>query len=103
MRSASASPTTTHLRMQCIQRCRLLVLKWKQPALGQLMHLLRSGHPVLRWNMDSAFVRTEPAGNLKIDKEKTTEKVDGAGQGHEEPGRRIRLRSPWTFDDLTEV
>jgi len=28
--------------------------------------------------MDNAFVRTDPAGNLKIDKEKSTEKVDGA-------------------------
>ena len=36
------------------------------------------GHPVLRWNMDNAFVRTDPAGNIKIDKEKSTEKVDGA-------------------------
>ncbi|MDD4105886.1 MAG: terminase large subunit [Eubacteriales bacterium] len=35
-------------------------------------------HPVLRWNMDNVFVRTDPAGNLKIDKEKSTEKVDGA-------------------------
>ena len=36
------------------------------------------GHPVLRWNMDNAFVRTDPAGNIKIDKEKSTEKIDGA-------------------------
>ena len=36
------------------------------------------GHPVLRWNMDNAYVRTDPAGNVKIDKEKSTEKVDGA-------------------------
>ena len=28
--------------------------------------------------MDNAFVRTDPAGNQKIDKEKSTEKVDGA-------------------------
>ena len=28
--------------------------------------------------MDNVFVRTDPAGNLKIDKEKSTEKVDGA-------------------------
>lgn len=40
--------------------------------------LIHGGHPVLRWNMDNAFVRTDPAGNLKIDKEKSTEKVDGA-------------------------
>ncbi len=33
---------------------------------------------MLRWNMDNVFVRTDPAGNLKIDKEKSTEKVDGA-------------------------
>ena len=42
---------------------------------GQIIH---GGHPVLRWNMDNAFVRTDPAGNLKIDKEESTEKVDGA-------------------------
>ena len=28
--------------------------------------------------MDNAYVRTDPAGNLKIDKERSTEKVDGA-------------------------
>ena len=44
-----------------------------------LEHRLCHGrHPVLRWNMDNAFVRTDPAGNLKLDKEKSTEKVDGA-------------------------
>ena len=36
------------------------------------------GHPVLRWNFDNAYVRTDPAGNLKLDKEKSTEKIDGA-------------------------
>lgn len=36
------------------------------------------GHPVLRWNMDNIFVRTDPAGNIKADKEKSTEKIDGA-------------------------
>ena len=40
--------------------------------------ILHDGHPVLRWNMDNAYVRTDPAGNQKIDKEKSTEKVDGA-------------------------
>ena len=41
----------------------------------QLNH---GGHPVLRWNFDNAYVRTDPAGNLKLDKEKSTEKIDGA-------------------------
>ena len=40
--------------------------------------LAHGGNPVLRWMMDNAFVRTDPAGNIKIDKEKSTEKVDGA-------------------------
>lgn len=37
-----------------------------------------SGHPVLRWMMDNIYVRTDPAGNIKPDKEKSTEKIDGA-------------------------
>lgn len=40
--------------------------------------LAHNGHPVLRWNMDNIFVRTDPAGNIKPDKEKSTEKIDGA-------------------------
>lgn len=54
------------------------------PPTKELMRLVlehkiaHGGHPVLRWNMDNAFVRTDPAGNLKLDKEKSTEKIDGA-------------------------
>lgn len=40
--------------------------------------LAHSGHPALRWCMDNIFVRTDPAGNIKPDKEKSTEKIDGA-------------------------
>lgn len=40
--------------------------------------LVHGGHPVLRWNMDNIFIRTDPAGNIKADKEKSTEKIDGA-------------------------
>ncbi|ADI00491.1 terminase TerL endonuclease subunit [Salisediminibacterium selenitireducens] len=35
-------------------------------------------HPVLRWMMDNIFVKTDPAGNIKPDKEKSTERIDGA-------------------------
>lgn len=42
---------------------------------GKFAH---SGQPVLRWMMDNIFVRTDPAGNIKPDKEKSTEKIDGA-------------------------
>ena len=40
--------------------------------------LCHGGHPVLRWCMDNIVVRTDPAGNIKCDKEKSTEKIDGA-------------------------
>lgn len=33
---------------------------------------------MLRWMMDNIFVRTDPAGNIQPDKEKSTEKIDGA-------------------------
>lgn len=36
------------------------------------------GHPVLRWMMDNIYIRTDPAGNIKADKEKSTDKIDGA-------------------------
>lgn len=42
---------------------------------GNLAH---NGHPVLRWMFDNVCVRTDPAGNIKMDKEKSTEKIDGA-------------------------
>ena len=54
------------------------------PATKELMRLTfdeklaHGGHPVLRWMIDNIFVRTDPAGNIKPDKEKSTEKIDGA-------------------------
>jgi phage terminase large subunit-like protein len=41
---------------------------------GKLRH---GGHPVLRWMASNIAVRQDPAGNLKIDKDKSSEKVDG--------------------------
>ena len=40
--------------------------------------LAHGGHPVIRWMMDNIYIRTDPAGNIKADKEKSTEKIDGA-------------------------
>ncbi len=54
------------------------------PPTKELMKLVlegcvaHGGHPVLRWMMDNIFIRTDPAGNIKPDKEKSTEKIDGA-------------------------
>lgn len=42
---------------------------------GKIAH---GGHPVLRWMMDNIYVKTDPAGNIKPDKEKSTERIDGA-------------------------
>lgn len=41
---------------------------------GRVQH---GGHPVLRWMADNMVVRTDPAGNIKPDKGKSTEKIDG--------------------------
>ncbi len=40
--------------------------------------IAHGGNPVLRWNMDNVYVKTDPAGNIKADKQKSTEKIDGA-------------------------
>lgn len=40
--------------------------------------LAHGGHPVLSWMMDNIFIRTDPAGNIKPDKERSSEKIDGA-------------------------
>ena len=38
--------------------------------------IAHGGHKVLRWMMDNVYVRQDPAGNIKMDKEKSTEKID---------------------------
>lgn len=54
------------------------------PPSKELMKLVleqriaHGGNEVLRWMMDNIYVRTDPAGNIKPDKEKSTEKIDGA-------------------------
>lgn len=41
---------------------------------GKIRH---GGNPVSRWCADNMVVATDPAGNLKPDKEKATQKIDG--------------------------
>ena len=54
------------------------------PASKELMKLVlekkvsHGGNPVLRWMMDNIYVKTDPAGNIKPDKEKSTDRIDGA-------------------------
>ncbi len=42
---------------------------------GDLRH---DGHPILRWNIGNIAVETDPAGNLKLSKKVSTERIDGA-------------------------
>jgi phage terminase large subunit-like protein len=41
---------------------------------GELLH---GGNPVLEWNAGNVTVKQDPAGNLKPDKAKSSEKIDG--------------------------
>ncbi|MEI7584603.1 terminase large subunit [Runella sp.] len=41
---------------------------------GRIKH---GGNPVTRWMMSNVMLRTDPAGNVKIDKAKSGDKVDG--------------------------
>lgn len=41
---------------------------------GNLRHL---GSPVMRWMFDNVSVKMDPAGNIKPDKEKSAERIDG--------------------------
>ncbi len=53
------------------------------PPTKELMKLVlekriaHGGNPVLRWMMDNIYIKQDPAGNIKADKEKSTEKIDG--------------------------
>lgn len=53
------------------------------PATKELYSLVLSGrfihggNPVLSWMVDNVMVRKDPAGNIKPDKEKSSEKIDG--------------------------
>ena len=39
--------------------------------------IAHGGQPVLRWMIDNIFIKLDPASNIKPDKEKSTEKIDG--------------------------
>lgn len=41
---------------------------------GAIRH---GGNPVLRWMASNVTVKTDPAGSIKPDKQKSTEKIDG--------------------------
>lgn len=54
------------------------------PPTKELMKLVleqriaHGGNLPLRWMIDNIFIKSDPAGNIKPDKEKSTERIDGA-------------------------
>lgn len=62
--------------------------------------IAHNGNPVLRWNMDNIVVSQDEAGNIKPDKKKTTDKIDGVVAAIMALDRAIR-REKWgsVYDD----
>jgi phage terminase large subunit-like protein len=88
------------------------------PPLKQLKHLLlegteekpkyrHGGNPVLRWMVDNLAVAKDAAGNVKPDKEKSGDKIDGISAAVNAIDRAInrpkKLRSAYEDDDLMVV
>jgi phage terminase large subunit-like protein len=46
-------------------------------ALVMSAKLRHDGNPVLKWMFDNVSVKSDPAGNVKADKEKSAERIDG--------------------------
>lgn len=49
--------------------------EFERDILGR--RLVHAGHPILRWMAGNVTTLEDPAGNIKYDKEKSTEKIDG--------------------------
>jgi phage terminase large subunit-like protein len=57
---------------------------------GDIVH---GGNPVLKWMAQNVVMRQDPAGNIKPDKEKSTEKIDGIVAMIMGLDRAIRVKS----------
>jgi len=64
-------------------------------VVGQM--IAHDGHPVLRWNVGNVAVKQDPAGNIKPDKSKSTQRIDGV------VASIMALRSALTSEDETSV
>ena len=69
--------------------------------------LQHGGHPVLRWMADNMVVSTDPAGNVKPNKQKSREKIDGMVAGIMALDRAIRhesaKKSKYEDEDIREL
>jgi|CXWL01.1.fsa_nt_gi phage terminase large subunit-like protein len=67
---------------------------------GELRH---GGNPVLTWNVSNLSVKTDPAGNMKPDKEKSIERIDGVVAVTMGLGRALRHQPERSgYEDDTE-
>lgn len=90
LRAAGFDPwNATQLATQLIEEDGLPFIQVRQGLLSmnepskELERLLASrklchgGHPVLRWMANNVAIRTDASGNIRPDKERSTEKIDG--------------------------
>ena len=49
--------------------------EFERCLLGRKLH--HGGHTILRWMADNVIVKQDAAGNLKVDRAKSAQKVDG--------------------------
>jgi phage terminase large subunit-like protein len=49
--------------------------EFERLVLSQKLH--HDGNPILRWNLDNTIVTTDSADNVKPDKAKATQRIDG--------------------------
>lgn len=74
--------------------------EWEKLILGK--RLAHNGNPVAKWMMSNVAVRQDPAGNLKPDKSKSTEKIDGIVAGIMALGRAMVSESSGSVYDHEE-
>jgi phage terminase large subunit-like protein len=81
--------------------------KSMSPPMEELMRLVLSGriahggNKVLRWNFDNIVVQQDEAGNIKPDKKRATEKIDGAVAAIMALDRAIKNESHESIYDKT--
>jgi phage terminase large subunit-like protein len=62
---------------------------------GEILH---AGNPVLRWMMSNVAVKQDAAGNMKPDKSKSTERIDGVAALAMAVGRAIVRQKPPSYE-----
>ena len=69
---------------------------WEQLALeGKLYH---GGDEVLRWMMSNVVIKPDPSGNIKVDKSKSGDKIDGVVAGIMAVGEMLTFEEDDTPD-----